>query len=670
MEPRSHSALDELELSRAHRLSVDPGGALFAIASNDTGVDRARRSDSRNHTSAIVTSGRIRRGKNRVILLTHCCYVRLDANKQGGPVMWRDSESDQDFMNFTEVADQIATLATTPTLLPISIGVFGGWGTGKSTVLRLVEQRIAEIAGQQSPIVVKFDAWLYQGFDDSRAALMEVVARELIALAEKKKTLVDRAKSFAGRINYFRALGLIADFGVGMALGIPPGLLTSAGAAVSSIARGSFSIKEYGELKEDGAGVADVIGQLVRPQEKKTPPEEIEAFRREFGDLLEGLDTSMVLFIDNLDRCLPDVAIGTLEAIRLFLFMPRTAFIIAADEGMIRHSVAKHFSDPQASHVRDYLDKVIQVPLRVPQVGGDDVRAYMYSLFVGLEKPDALPTVQVALLAALQGGWKGLSFDKGEIAALAGNSVTLLDNLAIADRLAPILAWAPNVQGNPRIVKRLLNAIMLRQHLAKGRGMNVDLATLAKLAIFERCTDEGATLDLYRLVMEGKGAAMSPLVAGGEAAAIPKSWQAHSDFVPIWQQMEPIFDDVDKLKPAVFLSRDVMAPARSRFDLEDRAKEAFEALLKVDRITSPVGGAIVEQLAPAERQKVMSKLIQEMREANWEGTVAGLHGAILLARKSPEAFEELRAFASTLQLSDVHKGMKYLLKQDKLIADT
>ena len=86
--------------------------------------------------------------------------------------------------------------------------------------------------------------------------------------------------------------------------------------------------------------------------------------------------------------------------------MPRTAFIIAADEDMIRHSVAKHFKDPQASHVRDYLDKVIQVPLHVPQVGADDLRAYMYSLFVGLEAPNKLQEVQAKLMSALQNSWK------------------------------------------------------------------------------------------------------------------------------------------------------------------------------------------------------------------------------------------------------------------------
>jgi len=361
--------------------------------------------------------------------------------------MWRDSESEHDFLNFTEVADQIAALATNSALLPISIGVFGSWGTGKSTVLQLVEGRLPK-SGDNVPIVVRFDAWMYQGFDDARAALMEVVSRKILTLAETNESFVDNAKAFAGRVNYFRGLGLIADFGLGMALGIPPGLLTRAGGALSSMLSGGGTADNYDELKKDVAEAKKDWSELVKPAEKRTPPQEIDAFRREFGELLDGLNTTLVLFIDNLDRCLPDVAIGTLEAIRLFLFMPRTAFVIAADEDMIRHSVAKHFNDPNAAHVRDYLDKVIQVPLRVPQVGAEDLRAYMYSLFVGLGAPEKLPAVQSHLMTALQHGWKGDTFEKAEVAKLAGEPPELLDNLAIADVLAPILAWAPNVQGN------------------------------------------------------------------------------------------------------------------------------------------------------------------------------------------------------------------------------
>ena len=583
--------------------------------------------------------------------------------------MWRDSESEHDFLNFTEVADQIATLATNPGLLPISIGVFGSWGTGKSTVLQLVEGKLPK-SGENAPIIVRFDAWMYQGFDDARAALMEVVSRKLLSLAESKETFIDKAKDFAGRVNYFRGLGMIADFGIGMALGIPPGLLTRAGGALSSMLSGAGSADDYGELKKDVSDAKKGLSGLIKPAEKRTPPQEIEAFRREFGELLFGLKTSLVLFIDNLDRCLPDVAIGTLEAVRLFLFMPRTAFIIAADEDMIRHSVAKHFNDPNAAHVRDYLDKVIQVPLRVPQVGTEDLRAYMYSLFVALAAPHKLADVQKYLMEALQQGWRGKTFDKAAIATLAGEPPELLDSLAIADVMAPILAWAPNVQGNPRIVKRLLNAVFLRRMLAAHREMNVDLATLAKLAVFERCTDGPATLALYRMVMEGEDAErhLLPTQKDARALELPQEWVAHADFIEKWRAMEPVFDDAAKLRPAVFLSRDVMAPARSRSELSESARIAVEALLKVDSVNSPVGKKVIESLPAKDRRVAMSQLIEGMRPADWSATVPGIHGAVILAKASPDAAAELKAFLAGLRIGQMDKGILYLLKQAGLIA--
>jgi len=275
-------------------------------------------------------------------------------------------------------------------------------------------------------------------------------------------------------------------------------------------------------------------------------------------------------------------------------------------------------------------------------------------------------------MAALQGSWKGETFNKEEIGRLAGGAAELLDNLAIADRLAPILAWAPNIQGNPRIVKRLLNAIFLRRVLATNRKMNVDLATLAKLAVFERCTDEHATLALYRLVMEGKEAERQLLPADkieGKRPDDPAEWKTHEDFIGKWREMEPLFDNAEALRPAVFLSRDVMAPARSRTDLSEAARAAIEALLKVDSINSPVGKTIVEQLPAGDRRIVMSHLIAAMRERDWSVPVQGIHGALILAKGSAEASLELKAFTGGLQTAQMDKGIRYILKTARMIGD-
>lgn len=579
--------------------------------------------------------------------------------------MWRDSESDQDFLNFTEVADQIVALTQNAGMLPISIGVFGTWGTGKSTVLRLVENRLPD--GKHA--VVKFDAWLYQGFDDARAALMEVVSSHLLELSKDNKTLLQKANDLAGRVNYFRALGLVADFGVSMAFGIPPGFITRGIGALNSLSTGEGKEEDVDTLKKGAIEAKQTLGGLLKSAEKKTPPKEIEAFRKEFGELLEGLDTTLILFIDNLDRCLPDVAIGTLEAVRLFLFMPRTAFVIAADEDMIRHSVAKHFNDPQASHVRDYLDKVIQVPMRVPQVSAEDLRAYMYSLYVSLLAPASVAAVQDRLLKALQGCWSGKTFTKEEIAGIVPNGGDLIDRLAIADRLAPILASAPQIQGNPRIVKRLLNAISLRQQIAKNRGMNVDLATLSKLAVFERCTNDEATRTLYRLVMEDEKPEVHllPPTDSKKKPELQEAWQKFEPFVREWQRMEPIFDGTIDLKPAVFLSREVMAPAVTRRGLSPAAQEAVVALRKVTSVNSPAAQRLIASLQPADRAAVMSQLIDNMRQADWSKAVEGIHGAVILAKATPTSAPELKAFVSDLPQKGMDKAIVFLLKNSGLL---
>ena len=114
---------------------------------------------------------------------------------------------------------------------------------------------------------------------------------------------------------------------------------------------------------------------FLRQVEEDSAPEQIHAFRKEFEELLERADIDrLVVLVDDLDRCLPEIAIETLEAIRLFLFVPRAAFVIAADEGMIEYAVRQHFPDlpvttGPATYARNYLEKLIQVPFRLPSLG-------------------------------------------------------------------------------------------------------------------------------------------------------------------------------------------------------------------------------------------------------------------------------------------------------------
>ncbi|WP_277870694.1 P-loop NTPase fold protein, partial [Vibrio splendidus] len=77
-----------------------------------------------------------------------------------------DKESKIDFLNFNEIAESIKDLITEKELMPISIGVFGDWGAGKSTILELTAKALER--EEQEYIQIHFDAWTFQGYDDAK----------------------------------------------------------------------------------------------------------------------------------------------------------------------------------------------------------------------------------------------------------------------------------------------------------------------------------------------------------------------------------------------------------------------------------------------------------------------------------------------------------------------
>src|SRR6266853_1106557 len=103
--------------------------------------------------------------------------------------MWPDNETDRDFLNFTGVAETVAEIIVQADGRPISNWVSGAWGVGKSSMIRLVRRSLAQRAekGERDFVFVEFNAWLYQGYDAARAALMEVIGRTLAEEAQKRQ---------------------------------------------------------------------------------------------------------------------------------------------------------------------------------------------------------------------------------------------------------------------------------------------------------------------------------------------------------------------------------------------------------------------------------------------------------------------------------------------------
>ena len=591
--------------------------------------------------------------------------------------MWSDTESESDYLNFGEVSQLAVDILKSPDMLPCSIGVFGNWGAGKSSLLKLIENGLQ--ASDEDWIVIRFDSWLYQGFDDARAALLEVIATELNVEAKDNEGLVKKTKKLFARVNGFRVLGLVAE-GAALLAGVPTGGMLARGVgALSGLSDGIQNQEEYDELCKVGKDSTEQAKGFFNPEKQATPPQQIAAFRKEYGEILEELNRPIVVIIDNLDRCLPSNAIHTLEAIRLFLFLPNTAFIIAADEEMIRSSVADYFKGASDRHQIDYLDKLIQVPIRVPKAGIREIRSYLFMLYAashGVSK-DKLEALRAGLEESLQQSWREEPISRHDALALTGEGdgselATAYDR---ADRIAPVLANSPIIHGNPRIVKRLLNVVKMRSQIARRRSMPLDEAVITKLVIFERCVGTEATADFYRLVdaEQGKPAILQRLESGEDkelSTDAPKSWSTNpttKSFILEWCQLEPALRDVD-LRAAIYLSRETMPVGAYVVGLSPQGRETLNVLVGVKNMSSPAAKAAIDVLPLVDQVPVMEGIINRLRQiSDWSKNPAGFSGGCLLAQQSADAAKVLKRYIS--EIGKLPPWLSTLLKDEKWYKD-
>ncbi|ATR19155.1 NTPase KAP (plasmid) [Roseomonas sp. FDAARGOS_362] len=561
--------------------------------------------------------------------------------------VWADIDTKQDFLNYGEAAVLVAEVIQDERMLPTSIGVLGTWGTGKSSLLNIIEAELRADSKTRDAIVVRFNAWLYQGYDDAKAALMETVADALIAAAEhaEDKSLPGRAMELAGRVRWFRAAGVAAEVGAAFA-GIPLfGAARAAAAAGERLLEGGGTEDDLKKVREGAKEVGDRAKGLISDKAKRTPPREIDEFKAEFGKVLGGLKRTLVVFVDNLDRCMPEQTIRTLEAMRLFLSMHRTAFVVAADEEMVRQSVRAHFANIGERHVTDYLDKLIQIPVRVPRLGVREVRAYLFQLLADAERMEAEVQARLRkdLTDNLQAAWRDDPISVIDVVSVLGLDPASPQAVpfSTADRIAPLLAMPP-VNGNPRLIKRMLNVVRMRARLARRRSMPVSEDIIAKVALFERCMSEDATKAFYALIQAAEDGQIKQFAVlegltdepAAFVDALPESWKREADLLRAWFALEPKVSG--DLRPIAYLGRDTAALSVQKAALSQAGRSALAILLGLESRTSHAARKALEAVPQAENVILMEAVTAEMRkEVDWSTQPKGWWGALLLSEHDP-----------------------------------
>lgn len=595
-----------------------------------------------------------------------------------------DQETATDMLQYEAIAKTVVKLIEKTPGTPITIGVHGDWGAGKSSVLKMAQ---ATLGGKEKDgvLCIWFNGWAFEGFEDAKTVVLETIIDELKRARPNSQKVKDAAKKLLKRVDWLKAAKKAGGLAFTLATGIPTfGQIGDLiGAAKNALG------KAAGELtKEDIEGFAEETTGLFKDAEEDSVPAHVHSFRKEFVDLLDAADIKqLVVMVDDLDRCLPSTAISTLEAIRLFLFVERTAFVIGADEMMIEYAVKDHFPDlpPSAgpvSYARNYLEKLIQVPFRIPSLGGAETRTYITLLLVEAELGSEHAGFKKLLEKAredMRRPWLSEGITGKAMAEAMGGSVPAEADqaLVLAGQLTAMLA--EGTKGNPRQIKRFLNSMLLRREIGEARGFGGDISVpvLAKLMLAERFksdffeeiareasgSKDGHSARLRML----EGFVLGPTSVGPSEPAKPgtllKSKPGKSappeevedwikiDWIKTWASLSPPLADVD-LRPYVFVTRDkrmLLGGGGAITQLGQLTDELMSGSLKAKAAAQAVQGmtaSFAEDLFDSVRLRIL------------EGDAFakqpdGVQGLLELVKVRPELQGRLAGFAKDLPVDKV-----------------
>jgi len=520
--------------------------------------------------------------------------------------MWKDSETEIDLLNFDSLIEITKEIILDKELSPCSIGIYGNWGSGKSSLMEMIQMDLSEKKGIQC---VKFNGWLFEGYEDARTSLLTTIIQTI----ESNKSLKGTAKTIFNnlyeQIDFFKLASRGIRFGLDYA--ITGGIGTVASFTLKSLIS---KANEKGQSLDEN----DIENTLKSLLESRKLNENIKNFQVDFKKLLEltKID-NLVIFIDELDRCSHDTILDTLEVMRLFLFSTGTSFIIGADERQIMYAIRRKFPESQNQGLdigKEYLEKLIQYPVKIPQLSAKEVEYYITCLQFQKEfnKEDYDKLLNLLSLEKKKDLFNfRISYESIE-ASLPKLAVKAKTIIALSKQISSVLAQQLN--GNPRHCKRFLNSLSMRLKMASFKEIPIDQRILAKVMILEYFKPE-----LYREIgiLQSKEGGKPTEVGLWEKNEIDtleslKLWK-NDNWVKSWFESEPKLTLVD-LQPYYYMTRESLRTS-SYFEhsgLSNQAQKIVDDLQSGSDAKIKTAISLSEILSPFEKSKVLGILIDKL----------------------------------------------------------
>ncbi|MBP1466274.1 AAA family ATPase [Candidatus Chloroploca sp. M-50] len=403
---------------------------------------------------------------------------------------------------------------------PLTVGIYGPWGSGKTSMMRMMCQTLDDRTRHPGVLPIWFDAWRYAQSEALWRALLISVVEEIrthvVQDDDRLRTLVGKHAIAAGQARpadlkperekleqrlddmiagLYRTvereeLGSVsidwpevgkAAVGTAVRLGL---------AAIPFVGTVQKALEEavkaaQGKLAEGEDATA--FAQAIRRERAKIYRDQVRSLEQFYSELKELIEAwaeqagyRLVIFIDDLDRCLPDQALGVLEAIKVFFDARGCVFVLGVDHAIIERGIRIRYKEfalsergaaPGAFPVpeRDYLEKIVQIPFALP------------------------PLAQTAIHEFL------------------GNRLPKLPGLSDDEATSVAKLMSAGLLPNPRKVKRSFNIFRLHLILDRAQGRTTPAGLIAKLTViqssfpdlYEKIARDPTLLRTYEAIARG-----------------------------------------------------------------------------------------------------------------------------------------------------------------------
>lgn len=211
----------------------------------------------------------------------------------------------------------------------VVIGIYGEWGEGKTSVINFID---TELTKNENIIRIKFNPWRYSDENTLLYSFFCKVSNELgVNLLKRKEKIGKWLSKHSNTVNY--------------------------------------NIPKVGDISKAIGAIGNILGGI-----------EIELLKNRLEKLILQSEKKVVIFIDDIDRLDKNEIHSVFRLVKLTANFSNTIYILAFDENVVSSVIGERYATSDSDSGRNFLDKIIQVPLNIPKAQPDSLRDYCFEI--------------------------------------------------------------------------------------------------------------------------------------------------------------------------------------------------------------------------------------------------------------------------------------------------